>query len=131
MRLQNKLKPKGYADGITTFITGMARGVDLWAGEVVLKLRMEGLPVRLVCASPYPEVAERWSERWKKLYHETLEESDAIAFIIPAYNRLCYQQRNEWMVDRSSRLIAVYNGSAGGTRNTIEYAQKQGCEVVM
>lgn len=34
------------------------------------------------------------------------------------------------MVDRSYRLIAVYNGNAGGTRNTIEYAKKKFIKVV-
>ncbi|MDY5774050.1 MAG: hypothetical protein SPK32_11530, partial [Bacteroidaceae bacterium] len=42
------------------------------------------------------------------------------------YSRGCFQIRNEWMVDRSARVIAVYNGEAGGTRNTIAYANKVG-----
>ena len=29
------------ADGFCTFITGMARGVDIWAAEIILKLRSE------------------------------------------------------------------------------------------
>ena len=29
------------ADGLTVFITGMARGVDIWAAQIVLKLRNE------------------------------------------------------------------------------------------
>ena len=37
--------------------------------------------------------------------------------------------RNEWMVDRSARVIAVYNGEAGGTRNTIAYAAKKNVTV--
>lgn len=40
-------------DGYQTFISGMARGVDLWAAEIVLRLRDAGEPVRLICASPY------------------------------------------------------------------------------
>ena len=40
------------------------------------------------------------------------------------YSPRAYQQRNEWMVDHSSRVIAVYDGMAGGTRNTIQYARK-------
>ena len=39
--------------------------------------------------------------------------------------------RNEWMVDHSNRVIAYYNGTPGGTRNTIEYAGKKMIEVVM
>ena len=40
--------------GFQVFITGMARGTDIWAGEIVLKLRCEGFPVKLICASPFP-----------------------------------------------------------------------------
>ena len=29
-----------------------------------------------------------------------------------------------WLVDHSSRVIAVYNGEPSGTRNTILYARK-------
>jgi len=35
-------------DGYTEFITGMQRGVDIWAAEAVLKLRNEGKPIRLL-----------------------------------------------------------------------------------
>lgn len=40
-------------DGFPIFITGMAQGVDLWAAEIVLALRREGQPVKLVCAVPF------------------------------------------------------------------------------
>ena len=41
------------ADGLTVFITGMARGVDIWAAEIVIKLRDAGQPLKLMCACPY------------------------------------------------------------------------------
>lgn len=40
------------ADGKRVFISGMARGVDIWAAEIVLRLRKEGANVKLICASP-------------------------------------------------------------------------------
>ena len=40
-------------DGFVTFISGMARGVDIWAAEIVLRLKADGLPIHLICASPY------------------------------------------------------------------------------
>lgn len=46
-------------------------------------------------------------------------------YICPGYNAGAYQRRNEWMVDHSSRVIAVFNGEPSGTKNTIEYANKQ------
>ena len=118
-------------DGFTTFISGMAKGVDLWAGEVVLKLKAEGLPIRLVCASPFPGFETGWAKEWQTMYHDLLATADVVVYISPSYSRSCFQKRNRWMVDRSSRLIAVYNGISGGTRNTIDYARKQGCEVIL
>ena len=47
------------------------------------------------------------------------------------YHKGVFQMRNEWMVDHSNRVIAYYNGTPGGTRNTIEYAEKKMIEVVM
>lgn len=36
------------------------------------------------------------------------------------------QKRNEWMVDRIDELLAIYNGTPGGTKNCIDYAKKLG-----
>lgn len=41
------------SDGYTTFISGMAQGVDIWAAECVLRRRQTGVPLRLLCAVPY------------------------------------------------------------------------------
>lgn len=118
------------ADGFQTFISGMARGVDLWAAEIVLTLRDEGAAIRLICASPCHGFENRWSKEWQERYRRVMERADLVRFICPAYSRDCFQRRNEWMVDHSSRVIAVYNGGPGGTRNTVEYAAKVGIKVV-
>lgn len=34
------------------------------------------------------------------------------------------------MVDHAARVIAVYNGESGGTRNTVAYAKRNGVPVV-
>ena len=60
-----------------------------------------------------------------------MAKADLIRFISPAYDRGCFQRRNGWMVDHSSRLIAVFNGESGGTKNTIDYASKVGVEIVI
>ena len=55
-----------------------------------------------------------------------------VRYICPAYETWAYQMRNEWMVDRSSRVIAVYNyGVEGGTKNTVEYAWSNSVPVVV
>lgn len=52
-------------------------------------------------------------------------------FAVSTYHQGVFRMRNEWMVDHSNRVIVYYNGTHGGTRNTIEYAEKKMIEVVM
>ena len=117
-------------DGFTTFITGMARGVDIWAGQAVLKLRAQNPAIKLVAASPYKGFEDRWSDAWKEQYFFLIQWADAVRYICPSYSKGAFQKRNEWMVDRSSRVIAFYNGESGGTRNTIRYAESKGVQVI-
>ena len=117
-------------DGYKTFISGMARGVDIWAAEIVLKYRAMGHPIRLVCAVPYKGFETRWSAEWQERYQFALRFADDVKYICPKYIPNCFQIRNKWMVDHSSRLIAVYNGASGGTHNTLNYAILQKLSVV-
>jgi uncharacterized phage-like protein YoqJ len=113
------------ADGLDVFITGMARGVDIWAAEIVLKLRRKGAPIKLICACPYEGFEERWESSWQNRYREILNEADLVRYICPDYSTDCFQIRNEWMVNHSARVIAVFNNKPSGTMNTIEYAIRQ------
>lgn len=119
-------------DGFNSFIAGMARGVDIWAAEIVLHLRNAGTPIHLVCAIPYEGFELRWSAVWQERYRIILQAANQVEYINPCYSRACFQKRNIWMVDHSARVIAVYNGQSGGTRNTLRYAQKQGvdCRII-
>lgn len=118
-------------DGFTVFISGMARGVDLWAAEIVLRLRETGQPIKMVCASPYPGFEHRWTEVWQQRYRAILSRADLVRFICPCYSRYCFQMRNEWMVNHCARVIAVFNGEKGGTKNTLKYAREMGIPVII
>lgn len=116
-------------DGFTVFISGMARGTDIWAAEIVLELKQEGYPLRLICALPYDGFGDRWSVLWREKYQKILSQADLVRAISKGYHKACFQIRNEWMVNHSARVIALYIGKPGGTRNTINYAEKCGIEV--
>lgn len=112
--------------GYQTFITGMAYGVDIWAGEIVVRLRQENPELHLIAAVPFPGFEGRWSSDWKMAYADLLSKADLVRYICPSYNAEAYQCRNEWMVEHSAHLIAVYNGEPSGTKNTVDYAIKCG-----
>ena len=58
-----------------------------------------------------------------------LRKADEVHFISAKPGRRAFFERNEWMVDHASLLLAVYTGAGGGTKMTMEYAGKQGVEV--
>lgn len=127
--LESKIR-EAIDDGFATFISGMAWGVDIWAAEIVLRLKAEGLPIHLIAAVPYDGFEKSWDEDWKQRYHAVLSAADYVKYICAHYSRGCYQIRNQWMVDRSARLIAAYTGEAGGTKNTVDYAARKGVPIV-
>ena len=114
------------SDGYVTFISGMARGIDLWAAEIVIEEREKNDNIHLVCVSPFNGFEMRWSEQDKTTYYSIMEQADLVKYISQHYYKACFQVRNKWMVDRVSRVIAAYNGTKGGTKNTIEYANRNG-----
>ena len=121
---------KAIADGYTTFISGCAMGVDIWAGQIVIRKKTENKELHLIAATPWPGFANRWNAEWQQQYNELLSGADLVRSISNHYHDGVFQQRNEWMVDHSNRVIAYYNGAAGGTKNTVDYAKGKGIEVV-
>ncbi len=118
------------SQGFVTFITGCAMGVDIWAGQIVVEKRKQNPALHLIAASPYPGFGFRWNEEWRRQYKQLLKDADLIRYVSERYTDDCFMKRNIWMVDHSNLVIAVYNGAAGGTMNTIEYAKQQGIKVI-
>ena len=118
------------ADGYRTFITGCAMGVDIWAGQIVLNKKEKNPDIRLIAANPWPKMAEGWKPLWRDQHRELLSKADEVKTISDHYYKFVYKKRNTWMVDHSNRLIAYYNGTPGGTLETILYAEKSGLEVI-
>lgn len=48
------------------------------------------------------------------------------------YSRDCMLERNRWLVDQASILLAVYNGTyRSGTAMTVRYARKLGRDIII
>lgn len=117
-------------EGCYLFISGMARGIDMWAAEIVLEERANNPEIALFCASPFEGFEKRWSFEERERYNYIMNNADQKYFVSEHYSKSCFQIRNQFMVDHSQRVIAAYNGEPGGTRNTINYANKKGIEVI-
>lgn len=111
---------------VDTFITGMALGIDMWAARIVLKLKEKYPYIRLVAAIPCKNQSNKWIQESKQEWNYIIEKCDKVHFVSDEeYTAWCMQKRNEWMVDNSKYVIAVWDGSKGGTGNCIKYAEKQ------
>ena len=119
-----------YASGIRHYICGMANGCDLYFGEAVLQLRQLHPDITLEAAVPYEGQARSWPadqrQRWQRLY----DSCDYQTVVSHSYTPDCMRRRNQYMVDNASVLIAAYNGTSGGTMNTLLYAIRQKREVI-
>ena len=114
--------------GYRTFISGMARGVDLWACNIVLALKQDYPDIKLICALPYSSHGKSWSGIDKYELSRYLKHADEIISVSESYHKDCFKKRNYYMVDRSSLLIGICRDEQSGTGQTIRYAKNQGLD---
>ena len=128
----DKVLEQAYQAGMRHFISGMARGTDLYFAEGVVHLRRRHPEVTLEAARPCESQAHAWPEEEQRRYNDILDQCDYETLVQHSYDRGCMQRRNRYMADRSSMVIAVYNGiPKGGTAQTLAYAMKQGLKTVI
>ena len=115
-----------YELGYRNFICGMAIGCDMYFAEAVLDLRETYPDVRLEAAIPCCSQPDKWSKKDRLRYNSLIDSADSVTVLQAEYTPDCMMKRNRYMVDRSSMLIACFDGRPGGTMSTILYAQRQG-----
>lgn len=121
-----------YDRGYRHFICGMAWGCDLYFAQEVLELRHQFPDVTLEAARPYEKQAAAWPVEEQERYYAILEQCNYESLIQPRYDRACLMRRNRYMVERSSLLIAAYDGAPkGGTANTVLYALRKKLSIEM
>lgn len=119
-------------DGYYGFITGMALGFDIICAEIVLELKKKYKHIILIGALPCKNQDCKWPIMEQKRYRSLLKKLDITRCIYDTYiGRECMLERNRYMINNSSMLIALFNGQNGGTKSTIEYAKTQGLKVVV
>ncbi len=118
-----------YDNGYRIFLTGMALGFDLAAGECAVALRRELPDIAVVCAVPFYGQERRFGADARARYGRLAAAADEVAVLAENYTPRVYHLRNDFLVDNASAVIAYYDGSAGGTAYTVRRALKQGLYV--
>ncbi len=112
-------------EGYTYFIVGMALGIDMIVAEILLELKGE-YDIIIECAIPCLNQESRWIKHQQIRYMDILNKCEKITYVSNIeYTNECMQKRNEYMVDNSDLVVAVWNGTPSGTLNTINYAKSK------
>lgn len=116
--------------GIRHFMCGVDLGAGFYFCEAVIALRERRPEITLEAVLCCEEQASHWTEQDRERYFNLVANCDQETMVQRRYDEGCVLRRNRYMVERSSRLIAVYSGLLGGTMYTISYAQKRGLDIV-
>lgn len=103
--------------------SGMAQGVDQWGADLCIQL---GIP--FVAAVPFQGQELAWPHRRDRdRYYALLDKAREVKVVCPgSYAPYKMQLRNEWMVNRCTHLLAVWNGKKyGGTYNCLKFARDE------
>lgn len=123
---------KAFQRGYKIFLCGMALGFDMICAETVLSLKKQYADIKIIGILPCMNQDCKRTEKERKRYRKLLDKLDDIHYLYREYiGRECMLERNRYMVNNSSLMIALFNGLSGGTKSTIMYAQKQGLDIVI
>jgi len=107
-------------------ISGMALGSDMiFAQECI------GLDIPLIAAVPFKGQESRWPDSSKTQYQAILRDAQKVVIVdeIGSYHSDHFggkmALRNKWMLDHSDLSIAVWDGTDGGTANTVAQIRRR------
>ena len=111
-------------------ISGGALGWD--TALAIAAIRLE---IPIIVAVPFQDFPDKWQQQDQKRFYKILnkatdwvlvDEESNYKYIVPGTTSKTYhisklQKRNMWMVDNSDRIVALHNGTPGGTNNCLVY----------
>lgn len=105
-------------------VSGMALGWDQALAQAALDLN-----IPLIAAVPFQGFGTKWPKSSQYRCTAILCCAAEVHIVSQIPSTRALNQRNEWMVNRADEMLALWDGSWGGTFNCIEYADKRGVPV--
>lgn len=102
-------------------IVGMAQGWDMAVASACIDLN-----IPFTAAIPFKGQQDVWPDHARALYTMMINHHLATPYVVApgGYSAGKMSLRNGWMVDHSDGLIALWNGTPGGTGNCVRYAKQ-------
>lgn len=124
MVVLEKIKPR-------LIITGMALG---WDTAVALACVEMSIPFHAYIPGEWQPTAWKRNPAAQARWHDLCHKADRVVNCDPQnpgeYAAWKLQSRNEQMIDNAQLLLALWNGSRGGTYNAVDYARKNGRAII-
>lgn len=137
LTINNKLKNRIKTEiidlikrGVIYFGAGGALGFDTFAEQTILELKADYPQIKLILVLPCENQTKGWSKTDILEYERIKQKADKVVYISKEYTKECMIQRNRHLVDNSCYCICYFNGKAGGTAFTVNYAEKQGLHII-
>lgn len=117
-RLQGVIIPWLEENKPECVISGMALGWDQALADCAIWMQ-----IPLIAAIPFKGQERKWPLESQQNYQRILNQATTIKIVCEGeYVSWKMQKRNEWMVDNCDLVLALWDGSPGGTANCIKYA---------
>ena len=129
----HKLLKQKIKQGYRRFYAGGARGFDALAAGAVLRLKETAPDLTLVLVLPFaqPYTHETgWTPEDIAEHQAIQAQADTVILLRERYRSGCYHQRDRYLVDHASLVIAYQKHRSGGTAYTTQYAREQGLPVL-
>lgn len=116
-------------ESITEVISGGAQGWDM-----ALALGAKMNQIKYTLAIPFIGQEKMWPLHGyysQEVYNSLKETASKIKIVCEGgYASWKMQKRNEFMVDNCDLVLALWDGSSGGTENCIRYAQSKNKKII-
>lgn len=115
---RDKVKPllkkeidRAIADGITTFVVGLSRGVDLWAGDIIADMKDENKSLKLIVVMPYKGYGDDYNLRWKQMFNYVCAFADYKKVLHSSFTGYeVYEEQVKYILNNCERMVVFYNG---------------------
>ncbi len=112
--------------GVERILVGMAQGWDIAVAEAAIELE-----IPFTAAIPCAGQSRLWPKLAQLKYESLIAKADAVKMVnVGEYSAAKMEARNQYMIDHSTHLLALWNRSSGGTANTVNYANLRMREII-
>jgi uncharacterized phage-like protein YoqJ len=109
-------------EGLEWVIVSGQWGVELWAAEAALELRVIYPDLRLAVITPFLEQEEKWSDEKKNVYNSVIHKANYVNSVTKnTYNGPWqFKERDKFLLRNSDGIILVYDEEQEGSPKFIK-----------